>query len=170
MPADTSSAGTTARRPVRPVAPSEPSTPEPPASSRSGRVFGIAAGCVLVIAAIGAAFLFSHHGGGHAPTGTGPSAGHSQSALGPGITAPGTPAVVVIRAGHKLRFHWTYANHAAGDTFRWRRVSSGTGPAAGTTTRTTLLLAPRGRSVCITVRVVRVNGQASGQSTPACGP
>ncbi len=172
MPMDAPQAGETVRRPVRPesVTPPGPPTPEPPARSRSAPAAGIVAGCVLVIAAIGAAVILSHHGG-QTATGAGPSAGHSQSALGPGITAPGTPAVVVTRAGHRLRFHWTYGNHAAGDTFRWHRVSGGSGPAAGSTTGTTLLLAaPHRRSVCITVQVVRANGsQASDPSTPACG-
>jgi hypothetical protein len=173
MPAGPRHESTTVRRPVAPAprAP-EPAEPEAPAPRRPGRIIGIAAGCVLVVAAVGAVLLLGHHGGGHTPGGTGSSAGDTQSALGPGATAPGTPTVTVARAGaRKLRFRWTYANHAAGDTFRWHRVSGGTGPAAGSITRPTLLLAaPHRRSVCVTVQVVRANGQASDTSMPKCWP
>lgn len=174
IPTDTSQAATTVRRAVMPapLAPSQPDT-QTPAPSRSVRVIGITAGCVLVIAAISIVLALTNHGGGHKATGARSSAANSQNALGPGITAPGTPAVAVARVGaHELRFRWTYANHAAGDIFRWNRVSGGSGPKAGTTTRPALLLAaPHWRSVCITVQVVRADGsQASDPSRPACWP
>ena len=86
---------------------------------------------------------------------------------------PGTPTVVATSAGGgKVRFDWTYANHARGDVFRWHRVSAGSGLAFGSTTTPTLLLPwPKGKNVCITVQVVRADGSdASAQSQARCTP
>lgn len=149
-----------------------------PDQPRSRRAVGIAAGGVVVAAAIGGAVVFSLHGAPEASLGpaaaTSPaSAGSAQDALGPGAAAPGMPAVTVARASAgELRFRWSYANHVPGDVFRWRRVSGGTGPAAGTATTPSLLIAaPSGRSVCVTVQVVRADGsEASEVSAPACAP
>ena len=141
-----------------------------PAEGHRGRVIGAAVGGILVLAAIVAAVALHGHPAGPVPVSpTGSST--SQSAIGDD-TAPGTPDVTFAREGAgEVRFRWTYANREEGDVFRWQRVSGGTTPAAGVTTKPTLVLAAAGgQSVCITVEVVRADGSfASTLSKPACG-
>jgi hypothetical protein len=112
-----------------------------------------------------------HKSPGASPPGAGSRrTGGGTSAI--GATAPGTPAVVIASQGQNdVRFDWTYLNHSRGDVFRWHRIGTGSGPASGSTTKPTLLLAvSKGKSVCITVQVVRADGsQASQVSQPQCG-
>jgi hypothetical protein len=174
LPADVPATATRARSGVAPSPAAADDTGISVAAdrSRSARLIGLAAAVVLVIAAVSIAVAWPHHNSGSTAAGTVKSGRRGESALGPAISAPGTPTVAVTRlSARQVRFRWTYANRAAGDVFRWRRVNDGTGPAVGTTTKPDLLLAvARGKSVCITVQVVRADGsQASTASTPACG-
>jgi hypothetical protein len=71
----------------------------------------------------------------------------------------------------QVRFTWTYANPAAGDTFRWQRVSGSAGAPEGVTAKPQMLVSlPQGQSVCIVVQVRRTGGQASDPSSPVCWP
>jgi hypothetical protein len=170
MPAEVPEASTGVRPSVRPAGAAPPTSPaDPPAPARSARLIGIALGGILVIAAIGVAIVLHRPAGEQTPAQVTQSA-NSSSALGPSVIAPGRPTITVTRASAgTLRFRWTYANHTSGDVFRWQRVTGGTGPAAGTTTTPTLLVAsPAGQSVCITVQVVRTDGEASTPSEPSC--
>jgi hypothetical protein len=142
----------------------------------SGRVLAVAAG-VLVVVVAAVAFFTLGPGAGQSPSNpTGAAAptasGGEQNALGPGATAPGQPTVTARSAGGtQVRFSWTYANPAAGDTFRWQRVSGTVGLPGGVSTKPELLvsLSP-GQSVCVEVQVRRANGQASNASPPVCWP
>ena len=142
----------------------------------SGRVLAVAAGGLVVIVAA-VAFFTLGPGAGQSPSNptraAAPTAsGGEQNALGPGATAPGQPTVTARSAGGtQVRFSWKYANPAAGDTFRWQRVSGTAGPAGGASTKPELLvsLSP-GQSVCVEVEVRRSNGQASNASPPVCWP
>ena len=104
--------------------------------------------------------------------GGGDASGGEQNALGPGATAPGQAEVTASAAGGtEVRFSWTYANPAAGDTFRWQRVSGTAGTAGGVTAKPQVLVSlPQGQSVCVVVQVRRSSGQASELSQPACWP
>jgi tRNA A-37 threonylcarbamoyl transferase component Bud32 len=132
-----------------------------------------------VLAAVAAAAAFFTLGRGHGqPSQNPPGAAQptvpagEQNALGPGATAPGQPTVTARRASaEQVRFRWTYANPAAGDTFRWQRVSGSAGSPGGLTARPEVLVPlPRGQSICIVVQVRRAGGQASDPSQPACWP
>jgi hypothetical protein len=152
-----------------------------PAGRPSRRVLlaGGGAGLAVVVAVV--AFLILSQGGGQ-PGGTpgtaqptqtaiqGSATASGQSALGPGATAPGEPAVTAERAASgQVRFSWTYANPAAGDTFRWQRVSGTAGAPAGVVSKPKLVISlPSGQSVCIVVQARRAGGQASEPSKPAC--
>jgi hypothetical protein len=139
-----------------------------------GRVIALAGGGVLLAVAVAAFLVFGRGNGQPGPATTGPgqatSTGGAQDALGPG--APGQPVVTAERAGAtKVRFHWTYASHKAGDTFRWRRVSGTAGSRAGKTAKPQLLVTvPPGQVVCVVVQVIRAKNQASDESEPACWP
>jgi serine/threonine protein kinase len=172
FPAETPEAATMMRpAAARPAAAADGvSTAGVPATGRSAQVIGIASGVILVvIAAVGIVFALTRHAGAPPAAPATQSSGSGPNAL--DTDAPGTPDIVVTRAGGgELSFRWTYANHAAGDVFRWQRVTGGTGPAVGITTKPALLVAaPGGRNVCITVQVRRADGQASTPSNPACG-
>jgi serine/threonine protein kinase len=150
----------------------EPKVSSAVRSSRTPRAIGIAVAAVLVVTAVVIGLALSRHPSPQQTSSTGKSRSTGTSAIGPGAFAPGTPSVTVARQGaSRLRFSWTYANHAHGDVFRWHRVSGGSGPAAGTTATPQLLVTVlKGQGVCITVQVVRANGgQASEPSAPACG-
>ena len=103
---------------------------------------------------------------------SGTSTAGGQSALGPGATAPGVPAVTAQQAASgTVEFSWTYANPEAGDTFRWQRVSGTAGDPAGVLSKPKLSVAlPPGQTVCIVVQARRAGGQASEASKPACWP
>jgi tRNA A-37 threonylcarbamoyl transferase component Bud32 len=142
----------------------------------SGRVLAVAGG-VLVVVVAAVAFFTLGPGAGQSPSNptaaaTPTASGGEQNALGPGVTAPGQPTVTARSAGGtQVRFSWTYANPAAGDTFRWQRVSGTVGLPGGVSTKPELLvsLSP-GQSVCVEVQVRRANGQASDASPPVCWP
>jgi eukaryotic-like serine/threonine-protein kinase len=141
---------------------------------RPPRAVVLASGALLVAAAIGGVMAM-RHGGGQAtpqPSLSQSAPGGSQNALGPGVSAPGKPAITATRAGASaVRFTWIYANHAAGDVFRWNRQGT-LGAASGRTTQPELTVsASRGQTVCIEVEVVRADGsEASGFSPLACWP
>jgi hypothetical protein len=140
-----------------------------------GRVLAIGGGLLVAVVAVVAFFTL---GQGHGHTGQNPSgaaqstaSSGEQNALGPGATAPGQPAVTAQSVGAQVRFSWTYANPAAGDTFRWQRVSGSAGPPGGVTAKPQVLVSlPQGQSVCIAVQVRRAGGQASDLSQPVCWP
>jgi serine/threonine protein kinase len=164
--------GTTTARPATP----QPGSPARPAGARpAGRVLALVGGVLAAVAAVAYFTL----GQGHSqpspnPTGAGQStaSGGAQNALGPGATAPGQPAVTArLTGGTQVRFGWTYANPAAGDTFRWQRVSGTAGTAGGVTAKPEVLVSlPPGQSVCVEVQVRRASGQASDPSRPVCWP
>jgi hypothetical protein len=147
-----------------------------PQSRGRGRLLTLAAGGMAVVVAVVAYLAIGrgHVDPGSAPTGPGQAtaSGGVQNPLGPGVLAPGQPEVTARRlSATKIRFRWTYTNHAAGDTFRWRRVSGSAGSRAGDTAKPQLLLkVPAGKSICIAVQVIRSNGQASNVSDPGCWP
>jgi len=73
--------------------------------------------------------------------------------------------------GTRVRFSWTYANPAAGDSFRWRRVSGTAGAPGGVTAKPEVVISlPPGESVCVVVQARRAGGQASEPSQPVCWP
>jgi tRNA A-37 threonylcarbamoyl transferase component Bud32 len=162
---------------ARPAVPQPGSHARPAGARPGGRVLALAlAGGVL--AAVAAAAYFTL-GQGHGqpssnPTGAGQStaSGGAQNALGPGATAPGQPTVTArLTGGTQVRFSWTYANPAVGDTFRWQRVSGTAGTPGGVTAKPGVLVSlPSGQSVCVVVQVRRASGQASDPSQPACWP
>ena len=167
--------GTTTARPAA-LKPGSHAAARTPGARPSGRVLALAGG-VLVVVVAAVAFFTLGQGPGQAPstpTGGGQSAAADgeQNALGPAATAPGQPAVTAQRAGGaQVRFSWTYANHAAGDTFRWQRVSGTAGTSGGVTTKPEVLVSlPEGQSACVVVQVRRANGQASDPSPPVCSP
>jgi serine/threonine protein kinase len=141
-----------------------------------GRMLALAGGLLVAVVAAAAFFTVGpgHGRPGQNPTGVGQSTASSgeQDALGPGATAPGQPAVTAHSAGTtQVRFTWTYANPAAGDTFRWQRVSGSAGAPEGVTAKPQMLVSlPQGQSVCVVVQVRRAGGQASDPSTPVCWP
>jgi serine/threonine protein kinase len=142
----------------------------------SGRVLALGGGLLVAVVAVVAFFTLGQGNGqtGQNPSGVAQTTASSgeQNALGPGATAPGQPAVTEQRAGAtQVRFSWTYANPAAGDTFRWQRVSGSAGAPGGTTAKPQVLVSlPQGQSVCIAVQVRRAGGQASDLSQPVCWP
>jgi hypothetical protein len=139
-----------------------------------GRLLALAAGGTVLAVAVVAYLAIGRGHGAPGPATTGPgqatASGGAQNALGPGAGAPGTPEVTAKRASAtKIRFHWTYTGHAAGDIFRWRRVGGTAGSRAGVTATPQLLVkVSPGQSVCIVVQVRRVNGEASSESSPGC--
>ncbi|MGH3262671.1 MAG: protein kinase domain-containing protein, partial [Trebonia sp.] len=142
----------------------------------SGRVLALGGGAVVAVIAV-VAFLTLTQGSGQsagnqAAGARSTASGGAQSALGPGATAPGEPTVKARRVNAaQVRFSWTYANPAAGDTFRWQRVSGSAGATKGATSKPDLLISlPEGQSVCIVVQVRRAAGQASTASPPGCWP
>jgi len=141
-----------------------------------GRLLALAAGATAVVVAIVAYLAIGRGNGepGSAPTSPGQAtaSGGAQNPLGPGVDAPGPPHVTAKRASAtKIRFRWTYANPALGDTFRWKRVVGSAGSRGGATAKPQLLvMASPGKTVCIEVQVVRANGQASNESDPGCWP
>jgi serine/threonine protein kinase len=142
-----------------------------------GRVLALVGGLLVAVVAVGAFFTLGRGGGGQPgqnPSGVAQStaSGGEQNALGPGATAPGQPVVTAKSAGAtQVRFSWTYANPAAGDTFRWQRVSGSAGAPGGVTAKPQVLMSlPQGQSVCIAVQVRRAGGQASDLSQPVCWP
>jgi hypothetical protein len=141
-----------------------------------GRVLALAGGLVVAVVAVVAFFTVGpgHGQPGQNPAGVAQSTASSgeQNALGPGATAPGQPAVTAQRASTtQVRFTWTYANPAAGDTFRWQRVSGPAGAPDGVTAKPQVLVSlAQGQSVCIEVQVRRAGGQASDPSQPVCWP
>ena len=143
--------------------------------SRPPRAVVLAGGALLVAAVIGGGVMAVRHDGGQAtpqPSQSQSAPGGGQNALGPGVSAPGKPAITATRASASaVRFTWTYANHTAGDVFRWNRQGT-LGAASGRTTQPELTVsASRGQTVCIEVEVVRADGsQASGFSPLACWP
>ncbi|MGH3292744.1 MAG: protein kinase domain-containing protein [Trebonia sp.] len=142
----------------------------------SGRVLALGGGLLVVVVAVAAFFTLGRGNGqqGQNPSGAGQSTASSgeQNALGPGATAPGQPTVTAQSAGAaQVRFSWTYANPAAGDTFRWQRVSGSAGAPDGATSKPDVIVAlPQGQSVCLEVQVRRAGGQASDPSQPVCWP
>jgi hypothetical protein len=140
----------------------------------SGRVLALGAGVVVAIVAVVAFFTLAQGNGQPSANSVGAqstSSAAGQSALGPGATAPGEPTVKAQSAGTQVRFSWTYGNPAAGDTFRWQRVSGSAGAASGVTSKPDLLVSlPDGQSMCIVVQVRRAAGQASTTSPPVCWP
>jgi hypothetical protein len=147
------------------------------AARRGGRGLALTVGGVLLAAAaVAALFLAGRGHGQQSPqaTGTGQStaAAGGQSALGPGASAPGEPTVTAAGAGGThVTFSWKYANPAAGDTFRWRRVIGTAGTASGVLAKPRLAVSlPPGQALCIVVQVRRAGGQASEPSSPACWP
>jgi tRNA A-37 threonylcarbamoyl transferase component Bud32 len=146
------------------------------AARRGGRALALTVGGVLLVAAGAAFFLAGRGHGQQSPqaTGTGQSSATAgaQSALGPGASAPGEPTVTAAGAGGtQVKFSWTYGNPAAGDTFRWQRVSGTAGTAGGVLAKPQLVLSlPQGQALCVVVQVRRAGGQASEPSAPACWP
>ena len=142
------------------------------APGRRPRVLGFAVAGGLVCAAVAAVILLSGSPRPPAPSSGASSSGPNASALGPGATGLGPPHIDVTRVGaSELRFHWTYAGRAQSDVFRWHRVNGGTGRATGITAKPELLVAaPGGQAVCITVQVVRKDGEPSPMSAVKCGP
>ena len=141
-----------------------------------GRVLAVAGGLLVAVVAIVAFFTLGKGNGqpgqNPAPTAQSTASGDAQDALGPGATAPGQPTVIAHQAdGTQVRFSWTYASPAAGDTFRWQRVSGSAGTPGGVTTKPQVLISlPQGQNVCIAVQVRRADGQVSEQSQPVCWP
>jgi hypothetical protein len=142
---------------------------------RRGGVLAFAAGGLLVVAAVVAAVLaLSHGSGGGSPAATGTSQAAQQggqNALGPGAAAPGQPVVTARRvSATQVEFSWSYANAAAGDTFRWQELSEGAEAPIHVATKPDALVAvAEGQSSCITVTVRNADGQASLPST-FCSP
>jgi hypothetical protein len=129
------------------------------------------------------AVLTLHHSGGTGAAGTATGTGTTtagqatqsadgQSALGTDAAAPGQPAVTARRVGAtQAEFTWTYANAAAGDTFRWQELSGATGEPTGVVAQPDLqLTVAKGDSACVTVTVRSADGQASLPSNPVCSP
>jgi serine/threonine protein kinase len=167
--------GTTMARPAA-LQPGDHAAARTGSGRPSGRVLAIGGGLLVAVVAVVAFFTL---GQGHGQTGQSPSgaaqttaSSGEQNALGPGATAPGQPAVTAQSAGAaQVRFSWTYANPAAGDTFRWQRVSGSAGAPGGVTAKPQVLVSlPQGQSVCIAVQVRRAGGQASDLSQPVCWP
>jgi len=167
--------GTTMARPV-PLQPGSHAAARAAGARPSGRVLALGGG---VLVAVVAAVAFFTLGPGHGQPDSNPTvagqptaSGGEQNALGPGATAPGQPVVTAESAGGpQVRFSWTYANPAAGDTFRWQRVSGSAGAPEGVTTKPEVLVSlPQGQSVCVVVQVRRSAGQASDPSQPVCWP
>jgi hypothetical protein len=142
-----------------------------PALGRRPRVLGFAVAGGLVCAAVAAVILLSGQPGAPAPAPGTSSSGPNGSALGPGATVLGPPHVdVTVVGASELRFRWTYAGRAQSDVFRWHRVRGGTGRATGIAAKPELLVAaPGGQTVCITVQVVRKDGEPSPMSAISCG-
>ncbi len=139
-----------------------------------GRVLALAGGLLVAVVAVVAFFTLGRGNGqpGANPTTQPTTSSGAQNALGPGATAPGQPTVTAHQAdGTQVLFSWTYANHAAGDTFRWQRVSGTAGTPGGVTAKPDVLIAlTQDQHVCVTVQVRRASGQASDPSPPVCWP
>ena len=167
--------GTTMARPAA-LQPGGPAATRTGNGRPRGRVLALVGGLLVAVAAVAAFFTLGQGGGqtGQNPGGVAQTtaSGGEQNALGPGATAPGQPVVTAQSAGGtQVRFSWTYANPAAGDTFRWQRVSGSAGAPGGVTAKPQVLMSlPQGQSVCIAVQVRRAGGQASDLSQPACWP
>lgn len=162
-----------------------PATPQPghravagKGSARpSGRVLALGGGVLVAVVAVVAFFTLAQGNGQPSANANSMGAQSSasapgQSALGPGATAPGEPTVKAQSvSGTQVRFSWTYANQAPGDTFRWQRVSGSAGAASGVTSKPELeITLPSGQNVCIAVQVRRAAGQVSTTSAPVCWP
>jgi len=167
--------GTTIARPAA-LKPGSHAAARTPGARPSGRVLALAGGALAVAVAAVAFFTLGQGAGQPAstPTGAGQTTapGGAQNALGPGATAPGEPTVTARAAGRtQVRFSWTYANPAVGDTFRWQRVSGTAGVAGGVTAKPEVLISvPPGQSVCVVAQARRASGQASDPSQPTCWP
>jgi hypothetical protein len=137
------------------------------------RVLAFAGGGALLAAAAVVVVLALPRGGGRPPAVL-PGGGQAtqspgQSALGPGVAAPGQPTVTASRAdARQVEFRWTYANPASGDTFRVQ-VSGGAGQPSGLVTKPDLLLTvAKGHSACVIVTVRSADGEASPPSNSLC--
>jgi serine/threonine protein kinase len=141
---------------------------------RRGRVLAFAGGGALLVAVAAVVVLALPRGGGQSPalTGTGQSTqSGGQSALGPGVAAPGQPTVTASRASAgQVEFRWTYANPASGDTFRLQ-VSGAAGQPVRLLSKPDLLLTvAKGHSACVIVTVRSADGEASQPSNSFCWP
>jgi hypothetical protein len=167
--------GTTMARPPA-LQPGSHAAPRTRGARPSGRVLALAGGALVAAVAAVAFFTLGSRPGQPTsnPTGAGQPTASSgeQDALGPGATAPGQPTVTARSAGGtEIRFSWTYENPAAGDTFRWQRVSGTASTPGGVTGKPEVLVSlPQGQNVCVEVQVRRADGQASDQSQPTCWP
>ena len=171
-------------QPAQPGQPGQPGQSDQPGQhglharpgrrGRTGRALALAAGAaVLAIVAVVAVQVLGHGGGGQASAG--PTAAGQATAPGGaddaiGDTEPGTPTVKAHRvSATEVEFTWTYANPAAGDTFRWQRVSGTAGPPDGRTSTPSLPVhLASGQAICIQVEVVRLDGTESAQPGQAC--
>ena len=93
----------------------------------SGRVLALGGGLLVAVVAVVAFFTL---GPGHGqPARTRPGRRPPHPAASRTRSAPAPPRQASRRSprtsagGTQVRFSWTYANPAAGDTFRWQRVS-----------------------------------------------
>jgi len=127
---------------------------------------------VIVVAVL----VIGHGDGGGAPaagstaSGQASTTGGANSAIGPGVSAPGTPTVTARRvSAAEVEFTWKYANPSTGDIFLWRRVLGTVGPSRGQAHTADLTVRlKKGQTLCIEVEVARADGVASGESTPGC--
>jgi serine/threonine protein kinase len=153
----------------RPVAPSTDVDEATPASSKPrNKLLPAVAALIVVVAAVGTGVALSGRGASKqaaeesAPTST------DDSALGPGATAPGTPAVTISADGQlRVRVNWTYDVAVPSGLFQWR-VPGGN---PHTARRPLVLARKAGKPVCVEVRVIRAAGaEASPWSDGVCGP
>jgi hypothetical protein len=151
--------------------PDEADRPQGDERGKPGRMMALAGGGLLV-AIVLVAFALGLSRGGAVP-GAGPS--QNPATPGPALTgdvqgtAPGTPTVTARGvSGQKVEFSWTYANSAAGDTFRV--LVNGTAQPTTVNTPSLVLSAPPGQQVCVQVQVVNAGNVTSTQSSKACWP
>ncbi|HEY6492218.1 MAG TPA: hypothetical protein VIZ43_03030 [Trebonia sp.] len=151
--------------------PDERDRPQGDERGKPGRMMALAGGGLLV-AIVLVAFALGLSRGGAVP-GAVPS--QNPATPGPALTgdvqgaAPGTPTVTARGvSGQKVEFSWTYANSAAGDTFRV--LVNGTAQPTTVNTPNLVLSAPPGQQVCVQVQVVNAGNVTSTQSSKACWP
>lgn len=140
--------------------------------SRRGRVLVFAGGAALLAVVAAVTVLALPRGSGGQPSAQAGAGQASPPGAGQNVLAPGRPVVTVSRVNAgEVKFQWTYANTASGDTFRWQEVSGGTGERAGIATEPYLRLAvAKGDSACIRVTVRTADGEASQPSNLVCSP
>jgi hypothetical protein len=128
----------------------------------------VGGGLIVAVVLVAFALGFSRGGG----TGAASSAPTPTEAVQPNTPAaqsgPGAPTVTAHSlSGQQVEFSWSYANPAAGDTFR---VTNNGGQPTTVNKPDLVLTVAQGQKACVQVQVVSASGTDSAESDKVCYP